>query len=51
MCCASRDCTDEPYGFCPDCGQATQEGDAVEQCAYSPTICPTRNHAPCDGSC
>jgi hypothetical protein len=52
MCC-------EPIGFkeseidgeCPDCGTFTVDGEAFEQCAYSPILCKTCNWAPCDGSC
>lgn len=38
-------------GKCPDCGEDTVGGLAVFGCAYSPIICATCGHAPCDESC
>lgn len=38
-------------GECPNCGEPTVDGDAFEQCGYSPTQCETCGFAPCDGSC
>lgn len=42
---------DEINGQCPDCGEPTIDGEAVEQCRYSPLVCVTCGHRPCDGSC
>jgi hypothetical protein len=50
-------CEDHGYdekdvdGECPDCGGPTVEGDAVDQCGYSPVTCETCNSRPCDQSC
>lgn len=41
----------EINGTCPDCGEDTVEGDAYEQCAYSPCVCETCGYSPCDLSC
>jgi hypothetical protein len=52
-CCWSQD-SEEPVeadGVCPDCGEPTHEGVAVSNCAYSPCVCETCKHCPCDGSC
>lgn len=38
-------------GECPDCGEPTSEGQAIDGCSYSPVICKTCGHSPCDQSC
>ena len=38
-------------GVCPDCGEPTIDGQAVNRCFYSPVVCETCRCAPCDGSC
>lgn len=38
-------------GECPDCGADTVEGEAFDNCGYSPCQCETCNWRPCDGSC
>jgi len=42
---------DEPNGECPECGELTIDGVAIDQCSYSPILCDTCGYAPCDGSC
>ena len=52
MCCDSTDYTENMInGKCEKCGEPTVDGDAYEQCGYSPTICNECGYAPCDGSC
>lgn len=52
MCCAANDYTeDEINGTCPDCGEPTVDGDAYENCFYSPCECETCDYRPCNGSC
>ncbi len=52
MCCEpSGYHVDEINGRCPDCGEDTVDGDAFDQCAYSPVTCETCNCSPCDLSC
>ena len=41
----------EINGKCPACGEPTIDGDAFENCSYSPTICKECGHSPCDQSC
>lgn len=38
-------------GVCPECGDPTIGGIALNPCAYSPIICEECQHSPCDGSC
>ena len=38
-------------GVCPDCGQPTINGLAIEMCSWSPCECSTCGWSPCDGSC
>lgn len=52
MCCDGTGYSrSEIDGECPDCGSETVEGDAYEQCGFSPTECETCGSAPCDQSC
>ena len=52
MCSEPSDYREEDInGECPECGAQTVDGDAYEQCAYSPVICETCGEAPCDESC
>jgi hypothetical protein len=53
MCCAAMGWEegDVVNGECPECGADTVDGDAYEQCSYSPTLCELCNDSPCDGSC
>lgn len=42
----------EPVGVCPDCGTAvSKDGFAIDYCAYSPVLCESCDHWPCDQSC
>jgi hypothetical protein len=52
-CCAAMEWDDDekPNGKCPDCGAETVNGEAYEQCSYSPCLCDTCHSAPCDWSC
>jgi hypothetical protein len=38
-------------GECPECGDATFEGDAVEGCFYGRDTCDVCGGSPCDGGC
>ena len=38
-------------GTCPECGQDTSEGVAVDMCDHSPVECKPCGWSPCDGSC
>ena len=40
-----------PNGECPDCGAETTDGEATYGCYYSPVVCDTCEHRPCDQSC
>jgi predicted RNA-binding Zn-ribbon protein involved in translation (DUF1610 family) len=52
MCCEpSGYKEDQVNGKCPDCGEETVDGDALESCYYSRIECETCGYAPCDGSC
>jgi len=52
MCCEpSGYSKKEINGKCPDCGEDTVDGDAYEQCRYSPIECFTCGWSPCDESC
>jgi len=52
MCWSNTDYTrEEINGECPDCGEPTINGDAYDNCDYSPEICKTCGWAPCDESC
>lgn len=51
MCCDSYNYSDEVDGECPDCGEPTVDGEAAAGCNYSPVICDTCGHRPCDESC
>lgn len=52
MCCDPSGYTEnEINGVCVDCGEPTVDGDAYENCAFSPRYCLTCNHSPCDESC
>ena len=52
MCCsASGYSIDEINGECPDCGESTVDGDAYDNCSYSPSECGTCGYSPCDQSC
>ena len=53
MCAEPRNNFDDKdiNGECPDCGAATVDGEAFDQCAHSTVICKTCNSAPCDQSC
>lgn len=42
---------EKPNGECPDCGEPTIDGNAVESCSYSPQTCETCDCRPCDQSC
>lgn len=51
-CCASTEYRcEEINGKCPECDEPTVDGDAYEQCSYSPKQCETCGWRPCDGSC
>lgn len=42
----------KPRGQCRECGEDVDEdGDAIDGCTYSPVVCDTCHHQPCDGSC
>jgi hypothetical protein len=53
MCCAPIEWEpdEKPNGECPDCGVKTVDGEAYDQCAYSPEVCKTCHSAPCDWAC
>jgi hypothetical protein len=52
MCCEPRGpSVGKVHGECPDCGADTIDGEAINQCGYSPTECDTCGSAPCDQSC
>lgn len=52
MCCEPSGLDKEDTdGECPECGQPTKDGQAIECCAYSPIACEKCNWRPCDGSC
>lgn len=38
-------------GVCPSCGADTIDGEAEDQCSYSPLVCEECNSSPCDLSC
>lgn len=38
-------------GECESCGEPTIDGEAEEQCSYSPVVCEECEYAPCDGAC
>jgi hypothetical protein len=42
---------EEINGECPECGEPTVDGNAYEQCSYSPETCEICNCKPCDLSC
>jgi len=50
-CCSSIYEGEEIDGECPDCGEPTNDGDAVYGCSYSPVECETCGSTPCDLSC
>ena len=45
------DSNTKPDGVCPECDEPTVEGEAYEQCSYSPVECSKCQWAPCDSSC
>lgn len=47
----SGETEEDVNGVCPDCGEPTVDGLALEYCNYSPTLCHTCEHSPCDQSC
>lgn len=52
MCCAGTEYSEKDIdGSCSECGAETVEGDAFDQCDYSPTDCEKCGSAPCDLSC
>lgn len=52
ICCDSSGYSEnDADGKCPNCGELTVDGQAVDCCGYSPCLCETCNHRPCDGSC
>ena len=52
MCCENSGYTNEEInGVCSDCGEPTIDGDAYNNCAYSPTECETCGYSPCNDSC
>lgn len=52
MCCAAYEYDeDDINGKCPDCGEPTIGGEAADGCSYSPVVCETCKHQPCDLSC
>lgn len=52
MSCWGSECeTKEPDGVCPVCGEDTVDGESVNKCSYSPTLCDVCGYGPCDGSC
>lgn len=52
MCCEPTGYVESQInGECPDCGEPTVDGDAYENCWYSPTDCETCGNSPCDDSC
>lgn len=52
MCCAETGYTEkDANGKCPDCGEPTVDGEAVEACSYSEKYCETCGWAPCSGAC
>lgn len=51
-CCADSGYDKEEInGCCLFCQELTVNGDAYEQCFYSPVECKECGFAPCDGSC
>lgn len=50
-CWSAIETDEEPDGICPDCGEKTWDGLALEGCSYSPICCETCKHSPCDSSC
>ena len=53
MSCFGQDSYKEPVvGDCDECGaQVDEDGDAVDNCCYSPVVCKKCNWQPCDESC
>lgn len=52
MCCSNTDFEKKDInGECLDCGQPTVDGQAYDNCSWSPVECETCGWAPCDGSC
>jgi hypothetical protein len=51
-CCSPSDYKEnEINGVCPECGEPTVDGEAFENCDYSPEVCKTCGYSPCDLSC
>ncbi len=42
---------DKPDGTCPDCGEDTKEGIAMDICGHSRVECETCGSAPCNQGC
>ena len=52
MCCAQSGYKEEDInGHCEVCGEPTVDGDAFEQCGYSPVECEECGLAPCTQRC
>ena len=50
-CCPIYEYDHPTDGVCPDCGEPTWDGEAVDGCEYSPVVCKTCKHSPCDDNC
>jgi hypothetical protein len=52
MCCDNTTYSeDQINGKCSACGSDTVDGQAYDQCAWSPVLCEECGCSPCDGSC
>ena len=52
MCCAGSGLNEsDANGVCPECGELTCNGEAIDCCEYSPCNCDTCGRRLCDGSC
>lgn len=52
MCCEPQGYSyDEANGECSECGRPTVDGEACDQCGYSPVVCEACGAKPCDQSC
>ena len=52
MCCDGTGYNEEDInGEGPKCGEPTVDGEAYENCGYSPEDCETCGRSGCDGSC
>ena len=52
MCCEAQGATGEVNGECPECGEPTVDGEAVDVCGYSPDDpCPVCGSNPCSDYC